>query len=153
MKLSSPAFNPGGGIPPRFSREDGNVSPPLTFTDIPADAKSIALIVEDPDAPHGTFTHWIVWNIPANVGALAEGSVPGSAMEGRNDFGDIGYGGPRPPSGTHRYYFHAYALDGSLELPTGASRHEFENAIEKHVLENASVLGRFSAPADAASRT
>lgn len=153
MKLSSSAFIPGGGLPPRFAREDGNVSPPLTLADIPAEAKTIVLFMEDPDAPHGTFTHWIVWNIPANTEELAEGAVPPAATEGKNDFGDIGYGGPRPPSGTHRYYFHAYALDCALDVPAGAPRQEVENAIEKHMLENASVMGRFSAPAEASSRS
>lgn len=148
MKISSPAFTSGGFLPPRFSREEGNVSPPLALADIPAEAASIALIMEDPDAPHGTFTHWLVWNIPTHPSDLAEDHLPPNAVIGKNDFGDTGYGGPRPPSGTHRYYFHAYALDCQLDLRAGASRSELEQAMEKHVLENASIMGRFSAPAE-----
>lgn len=119
------------------------------LSDIPSGAASIALMMEDPDAPRGTFTHWLVWNIPPHVNEIAEDQLPSGAVAGKNDFGDIGYGGPRPPSGTHRYYFHAYALDCRLEVPTGASRRQLEHAMEKHVLENASVMGRFSAPAEA----
>jgi len=149
MKISSPAFTAGGTLPPRFAREEGNISPPFTLADVPTEAASIALIMEDPDAPRGTFTHWLIWNIPTNVSELTEDNLPPNAVEGKNDFGDNGYGGPRPPSGTHRYYFHAYALDCQIDLPAGASRQDLEQAMEKHVLENASIMGRFSAPAEA----
>jgi Raf kinase inhibitor-like YbhB/YbcL family protein len=152
MKISSSAFISGGSLPPRFAREEGNTSPPLTFTEIPAEAASIALVMEDPDAPRGTFTHWLVWNIPTHGGELGEDHLPAGAVLGKNDFGDVGYGGPRPPSGTHRYYFHAYALDCQLDLPAGASRQQLEHAMEKHVLENASVMGRFSAPLETGAR-
>lgn len=125
----------------------GNVSPPLSLSEIPAKTVTLAIIMDDPDAPRGTFTHWLVWNLPAQTTTFPENVLPDGARVGRNDYGDIGYGGPRPPTGTHRYYFHAYALDRALDLPKGASRQELERALETHVIENANYMGRFTAPA------
>lgn len=150
MKLTSPAFAPGAPLPDRFAREHGNVSPPLAWSQLPPDTRSLALIMDDPDAPRGTFTHWIVYHLPPGIPALAEGQLPAGAAAGRNDFSDLGYGGPRPPSGTHRYFFHLYALDASLPLAAGASRRDLEAAIEGHVIENATLMGRYSAAAVAA---
>jgi Raf kinase inhibitor-like YbhB/YbcL family protein len=101
--------------------------------------------MDDPDAPSGLFTHWLVWDLAPNVGTLTEGHLPPDAREGRNSFGDRGYGGPRPPSGTHRYFFHAYALDCRLDLAPGASRQELERALENHVIGTAELMGRYSA--------
>ena len=145
MQLLSSAFNHGDPLPERFAREEGNLSPPLTISQVPDGTASLLLIMEDPDAQHGTFTHWIVFNLAPNVGVLLENEVPPGARQGRNSFGDVGYGGPRPPSGTHRYFFHVYALDCPLDLPEGASRADVEAAMEQHVLENATLMGRYSA--------
>jgi Raf kinase inhibitor-like YbhB/YbcL family protein len=145
MKLTSSAFDRGDPLPRRFAKEHGNVSPPLAFSGVPKEAQSLALIMNDPDAPRGTFTHWVIFNIPADTKELRENETPAGAVQGKNDYGDIGYGGPRPPSGTHRYFFHAYALEAGLDLPTGASAADVERAIETHVLENAELMGRFSA--------
>lgn len=145
MKITSPAFRDGDPLPKHFAREHGNVSPPLTFSDLPPGTRSLALIMNDPDAPHGTFTHWIAYNFPASTRELTENRVPPGTVLGKNDFGDLGYGGPRPPSGTHRYVFRAYALDASLDLPPGVSVHEVEKALDGHVIESAELVGRFSA--------
>ncbi|ACB77341.1 YbhB/YbcL family Raf kinase inhibitor-like protein [Opitutus terrae] len=144
MQLTSSAFRFGESLPDRFSREGGNVSPPLLFSDVPAPTQSLALIMDDPDAPRGVFTHWVLFNLEPNVGVLTENHVPGGTP-GRNDWGEVGYGGPRPPSGTHRYFFHAFALDGRLALPRGATRREVEQALEGHVLARAELMGRFTA--------
>lgn len=145
MKLSSPAFTHGGDLPKRFGREHGNASPPLEIAEIPAGARTLALIMDDPDAPRGTFTHWVLFNIPAHTRAIQEGSAPAGACAGQNDYGGSGYGGPRPPSGTHRYFFHLFALDADVALSVGATRPQLEAAIEGHVLENATLMGRYSA--------
>ena len=144
MKLSSPAFHEGDHLPRQFAREHGNISPPLVFSDVPGGTRSLALIMNDPDAPRGTFTHWIAFNLPPNTRELAENQLPPGTVLGNNDFGDVGYGGPRPPSGTHRYYFHAYALDSRLDLPSGVSAREIERALDGHVLETAQLMGRYS---------
>jgi Raf kinase inhibitor-like YbhB/YbcL family protein len=144
MKIVSPAFTEGGTIPEKFSKNGENVSPHLRITGAPAEAKSLALIVDDPDAPVGLFTHWLVWNIDPKTAEVAEGSAPSGAMEGRNDFGEVGYGGPQPPSGTHRYYFRVYALDRTLDLKPGAKRREVDSAIKGHVIGQGELMGRYS---------
>jgi Raf kinase inhibitor-like YbhB/YbcL family protein len=145
MNLLSPVFSRGDPLPRHFAKEHGNKSPPLYFLDVPKEAKTLALIMNDPDAPSGTFTHWVLFDLPADVRELAEGDTPAAAVSGRNDYGDLGYGGPRPPSGTHRYFFRAYALDTKLNLAEGASAKDVEDAMETHVLENAELMGRYSA--------
>ena len=145
MKLTSPAFGEGATLPDRFARETDNRSPPLVIADVPREAKSVALIMDDPDAPSGTFTHWIVFNLDYNIGTLHENHVPRDARLGRNDYGDLGYGGPRPPSGTHRYFFKLYALDCRLDLPEGASRADVDRAIDNHIIDRAQLMGRYSA--------
>src|SRR3989442_981117 len=127
MKLSSPAFNEGGLIPSKFTCDGENVSLPLEWEDVPAQAKSLALIVDDPDAPSGLFVHWLVIDISPGNHGLSEGTGATGATQGINGFGKIGYGGPCPPSGTHRYYFHLYALDTELHLPSGVSRQELDS--------------------------
>lgn len=144
MQLTSSAFRYGDSLPERFAREEGNVSPPLAFTDVPEPTRSLALIMDDPDAPRGVFTHWVLFDLEPNVGVLLENTVPGGQL-GRNDWGEAAYGGPRPPSGTHRYFFRAYALDQRLDLPRGASRREVEQALQGHVLAQAELMGRYTA--------
>lgn len=141
--LSSPAFESGQPIPRRFTCEGDNLVPPLAWNNVPDRARSFALIVEDPDAPRGTFTHWIQWNIPGEARALDDDSV---GTPGKNDFQGTGYGGPCPPPQhrPHRYYFHLYALDvPALDLPPGAARPQLEAALEGHVVADGVLMGRF----------
>ena len=144
MKIINPAFEDGGTIPERFSKNGQNVSPELRIQGTPAEAKSLALIVDDPDAPVGLFTHWLVWNIDPQITDIAEGSAPAGAVQGKNDFGEIGYGGPQQPSGTHRYYFKVFALDRTLDLKTGAKRKEVDAAMKGHVITQGQLMGRYS---------
>jgi len=145
MKISSLSFQNGGSIPTKFSHEGGNANPPLKIEGVPTHAKSLALIVEDPDAPGGLFTHWLVWNIDPKTASVAEHGVPKGSTEGTNGFGEGGYGGPQPPSGTHRYYFKIFALDRMLILPNGAKRSDLEKAMKGHVIAQAELMGRYSA--------
>jgi Raf kinase inhibitor-like YbhB/YbcL family protein len=144
ISVSSSAFGSGGDIPQQFTCKGTNVNPPLEFHGIPAGAKSLALVVDDPDAPSGLFTHWLVWNIAPTTAQIAEKTAPAGAVQGTNDFGRPGYGGPCPPSGTHRYFFRVVALDRMLDLKRGAKRAEFDKAIEGHVLARGELMGRFS---------
>ena len=148
--LKSTAFSSGGEIPRKFTCSGENVSPALSWTDAPALARSFALIADDPDAPVGTWTHWILWNIPARETSLPEGvptkheSLTSGARQGKNDFGRIGYGGPCPPPGRpHRYFFRLYALGAMLDLKPGAARGELESAMNSHVLAQAEWMGLF----------
>ncbi len=152
IELSSPAFEGGGVIPRRYTCDGEDVSPPLEWGDLPEGTLSLALIVFDPDAPGGEFTHWLIYGIPADVGGLPEG-VPGEGVvaglgtQGRNDFGRIGYGGPCPPPGpAHRYVFRLFALDAELDLPPGITRGELEAAVEGHVLGVGELVGLYSRP-------
>ena len=148
--LQSAAFGNGGEIPRKYTCTGENVSPPLGWSDVPAQARSLALIVDDPDAPAGTWTHWIIWNIPAHATSLPEGvppaqeSLPSGARQGKNDFGRIGYGGPCPPPGRpHHYYFRLYALGAILDVKSGAARSDFEAAMRPLVLAQAEWMGLF----------
>ena len=147
LKLTSGAFNYGGKIPEKFSKQGGNVSPPLEWDGGLPSVTSLALIMDDPDAPSGTFVHWLLYAIPPGIQSLKEGlqQTPeqGRMRQGRNSFGEIGYGGPQPPSGTHRYFFHLYALDRELEMPAGATRAELERAMQGHIIEQAALMGRY----------
>jgi len=144
MKITSPAFEEGGTIPEKFSKNSENVSPELRIEGVPAEAKSLALIVDDPDAPVGLFTHWIVWNIHPQTNRISEGTTPSGAVQGKNDFGDVGYGGPQPPSGTHRYFFKVFALDQALNLKAGAKRKEVDAAMKGHVIAQGHLMGKYS---------
>lgn len=151
MTLSSPAFAEGGPIPARFTCDGADVSPPLALGDVPAQAQSLALIVDDPDAPRGTFVHWLVWNLPPTLAQLPEGVPPrdpppalGELRQGTNDFHELGYRGPCPPRGEHRYRFHLYALDARLDLAPGARRDELERALRGHVLAEARLTGVYA---------
>lgn len=144
MKLTSSAFENGDSIPARYSKDGDNLSPPLRFEGVPPEARSLVLMVDDPDAPRGTFTHWIVFNIEARTPGFAENQLPEEVRFGLNDRDEPGYTGPRPPDGEHRYYFRLYALDQPLSLPTGAHRRDIERAMETHVVANAELMGRFA---------
>lgn len=144
MKISSSAFPEGSDIPAKFSRDGGNVNPALRIEGVPADAKSLVLVMDDPDAPMGLFTHWLLWNVDPKTTEIAENSTPKGAVRGTNDYPTLGYGGPQPPSGTHRYYFKIFALDQTLNLPTGAKRKELEKAMNGHVIAQGQLMGRYT---------
>jgi len=149
LNLSSPAFTPGGAIPKQYSCEGEDYSPALTWTDVPQSAKTLALIVDDPDAPRGTFVHWVVYNLPASVRHLDENvakepTIAGGGNQGRNGFRRFGYGGPCPPPGpTHHYHFRLYALDSSLNMGPGATAAQVQAAIQGHVLATAELVGTY----------
>jgi Raf kinase inhibitor-like YbhB/YbcL family protein len=146
--LSTDAFQPEGDIPAKYTCSGANVSPHLQWANSPAGTKSLALIVDDPDAPVGTFTHWLLYNLDAGAKELQENvaqteRLPG-ALQGRNDFRRIGYGGPCPPPGKpHRYYFKLYALDSTLNLQPGATRSDVDQAMQGHVVGQAQIMGKF----------
>jgi len=142
MKLSSSAFVGNGAIPSEYTCDGADISPPLTFSSVPEQTKSLALIVDDPDAPAGTWVHWLVWNIPANKTGFSKGENI-TYPQGKNDFGSIDYGGPCPPSGTHRYFFKFYALDTMLDLNEGSTKKQLESAISGHILEEAQLIGTY----------
>jgi Raf kinase inhibitor-like YbhB/YbcL family protein len=143
LHITSTAFKAGGTIPEQFSCKGANYNPPLAFEGVPDKAVSLALIVDDPDAPGGTFTHWLAWNIDAKTKQIAQSSVPSGAVQGENDFGKPGYGGPCPPSGVHRYYFRLFALDRKLDLRSGAKRAAVDRALAGHILASGTLMGRF----------
>ncbi len=144
MKISSPSFQEGGSIPDKFSKNGQNFNPELKIEGAPAAAKSLLLIVDDPDAPVGLFTHWLVWNISPQTTEIAENSVPKGAVQGTNDFPGSSYDGPQPPSGTHRYYFKVFALDRMLDLKPGAKRREVDAAMRGHVIGQGELMGHYS---------
>ena len=143
MKLTSTAFAHTAAIPPKYTCDEENVSPPLTVADIPAGVKSLALIVDDPDAPRGDFVHWTLWNIPPTTTTIPEGTVPPGSVQGTTDFGSAGYGGPCPPLGTHHYQFKLYALDTALSLDPSARKADIERAIEGHILDQTLLVGTY----------
>jgi len=143
MKISTHAFSERRAIPERFTADGKNVNPPLVISGVPTEVKSLALIVDDPDAPMGVWSHWLVWNIKPGTSAIEEDSVPAGAVVGRNDAGTAKYVGPSPPSGTHRYFFRLYALDTKLDLPAGSPRADLDAAMHGHILARAELLGRY----------
>jgi Raf kinase inhibitor-like YbhB/YbcL family protein len=144
MKITSSAFQEGGDIPSKFSRDGQDINPALRIEGTPPNAKSLLLIMDDPDAPVGLFTHWLVWNIDPKTTEIAEKSVPKGAVQGTNDYPSLGYGGPQPPSGIHRYYFKIFALDQMLDLKAGAKRAEVDAAMRGHVIAQGEFMGRYS---------
>ena len=144
MNITSPAFKHGAKIPEKYSAYGDNVSPPLHLEGLTPGAKSWALIMDDPDAPRGTFTHWLLFNIPGSINEIFEGKAPSQALAGTNDHGTAEYFGPRPPSGEHRYYFTAYALARKLDLPAGIRRADLETAMAHHILDSATMFGRYA---------
>ena len=143
MKITSSAFHEGANIPSKFTCDGSDTSPPLQIAGVPSGAKSLVLIVDDPDAPSGLFTHWLVWNIPPQTGSIAEGSAP-QGVQGANDFGKSGYRGPCPPPGTHRYSFKIFALDREMELRSGAKRSQVDAAMKGHVIAQGELVGRYA---------
>ncbi len=148
--VKSSAFPNGGEIPRKYTCAGENISPALSWSEVPGQARTLALIADDPDAPAGTWTHWLIWNIPVRATSLSEGvpasheSLPNGARQGKNDFGRIGYGGPCPPPGRpHRYFFRLYALGAMLDVKSGASRSELESAMKPHVLAETEWMGLF----------
>ena len=148
MKLQSSAFAHGETIPRKYTCDGADLSPPLEWNDVPEGTQSFVLIMDDPDAPVGTFTHWIAFNIPGSIHSFPEGAAQASPnfRQGRNDFRRVGYGGPCPPRGhgRHRYFFRLYALNiPALNLQDGASRRDVENAMQGHVLASAEYMGTY----------
>ena len=141
LTLTSAAFREGEHIPAKYTCDGENINPQLEFGNIPKETQSLALIMEDPDAPNGTFTHWLIWDLPV-LHTIMEGEAHGP--QGKNDFGDNNYGGPCPPNGTHRYYFRLYALSQKINLPEGASKEELLKAIEPVKLAKAELMGKYN---------
>jgi Raf kinase inhibitor-like YbhB/YbcL family protein len=148
MTITSTSFQNNDPIPDEHSYEGGNVSPPLTFSEVPKEVKSLLLIVEDPDAPGGTFTHWILYNISPATLQIPQGELPIGAVVATNDFDVEEYSGPKPPSGTHRYFFNLFALDTTLdELRPTDKRNAFYTAMEGHVIDRTYLMGTYTAKA------
>ena len=149
LVVKATAFAYGGEVPPKYTCSGADLSPALNWSGVSPAAKSLALIVDDPDAPRGTWTHWLIWNVPAHLTVLPEGAsareiLENGACQGLNDFQHIGYGGPCPPPGkAHRYFFKLYALDAALDLKSGAGRPELERAMKKHILAQAEWMGTY----------
>ncbi len=149
LKIRSTAFNDGERIPKKYTCDGEDISPPLIWEDIPEGTVTLALISDDPDAPSKTWTHWLIFNIPPELNGLPEsvekvGELENGIMQGFNDFGRIGYGGPCPPFGVHRYFFKLYALDTSLDLEPGTSKEELLEAMEGHIIEKTQMIGLYS---------
>src|SRR4051794_3605987 len=149
IELTSTAFREGETIPKQYTGDGQDVSPPLQWSDPPQEAKSFALVCDDPDAPRGTWVHWVLFNLPAGQRRLEEGVparevLPDGTKQGKNDFGKVGYGGPAPPRGKpHRYFFKVHALDTLLDLPPGATREQLLAALKGHVLAEGQLMGRY----------
>ena len=148
IKLNSTAFQPDGMIPAKYTCDGANVSPPLEWSGVPEATKSLALICDDPDAPGKTWVHWVVFNQPASKTSLPENVPPqetiaGGGKQGTNDFKKIGYGGPCPPSGTHRYFFKIYALDTELKLDSKTTKDQLSQAMKDHLLAQGELIGRY----------
>jgi len=144
MKITSPAFKEGGKIPSKYTCDDANINPELHFEQVPENAKSLVLIMDDPDAPMGVFTHWVIFNIPASSTiVINENSVPQNSVLGLNSANKTSYVGPCPPSGVHRYYFKVFALDSLLNLKEGAKREEIEKEMANHIIDQTQYLGLY----------
>lgn len=144
MRIASAAFADGGTVPEAYACDGRDGSPPLEFSGAPAGAASLALVVDDLDSKPAGFTHWLLWDMPPDVAGSAEGGVPAGATVGRNDYGKEAWGGPCPPSGTHRYRFRLVALDTRLDLPAGSGRPAFEAAISGHVIAEAVLTASYA---------
>jgi Raf kinase inhibitor-like YbhB/YbcL family protein len=150
FKITTTAFEPDGPIPVEYTCDGANQSPPLAWSGVPDGTLSLALLVEDPDAPSGTWSHWVVYNLPPDLHELPVRVPPGErtnwgGWQGKNDFGKLGYGGPCPPPGpAHHYYFYLFALDGELELSPEATRQALRRQIQGHVLAQAELMGYYS---------
>lgn len=143
MHISSPAFTHEGEIPESYTCDGEDKNPELVTRDIPSDTQSLALICDDPDAPGGAWVHWIMWNIPPSLEKIEEDKRPDGSTEGVNSFGARGYGGPCPPSGSHRYYFKLYALDTTLDLPPETEKEGLVEAMKGHIIDETEMMGRY----------
>jgi len=148
IKITSSAFEDGGLIPAKYTCDGADVSPPLQWDAVPEGTRSIALICDDPDAPMGTWVHWVLFNLPSDAKELAENipteeTLPNGAKQGVNDFGRVGYGGPCPPGGTHRYFFKIYALDTEVGLQAGADKRRLLKTMEGHILGQGQLIGKY----------
>ncbi len=149
FELKSSAFANGSSIPAKYTCDGDDIAPPLSWSGSPAGTKSFAIIADDPDAPAGTWVHWVAWNIPASAVSFAEGLAKSAQLsdgtkQGITDFRRPGYGGPCPPSGTHRYFFKLYALDAMLDLPLSAGKAQLEAAMQGHVLGRTQLMGTYT---------
>ena len=147
MKLESPSFKNGEVIPKKFGYKNGNISPSLTISDIPESTKSLALIMDDPDAMGAVgkvWVHWVLWNISKDVQTINENSIPEKSIEGETDFGEIGYGGPAPPDKEHTYIFKLYALDTNLDLTKSSTKTELENSMKDHIVAETRLTGKYA---------
>lgn len=142
MKLTSPAFNEGATIPMKYTHDGGDVIPPLRFSNVPHDAKTLALVVDDPDAPVGTWDHWVVWNIPPTTTGIDEGHIP-DGIVGRNSWRKNAWGGPNPPDREHRYFFKLYALDENVDLTAEATKADLERVMDDHILAETELMARY----------
>lgn len=148
MEITSSAFDEGAMIPAKYTCDDIDISPPLKWSNIPQGTKTFAIICDDPDAPMGTWVHWVLFNLPANINELSENIppveiLPNGAKQGRNDSWKIGYSGPCPPGGTHRYYFKIYALAEELNVEAGITKSELLKAMEGKILSEGQLMGRY----------
>lgn len=143
MKISSPVFGNNQTIPPKYTCDSENISPLLQITDVPENTQSLVLIVDDPDAPTGTWVHWTLWNIDPKTREIAGNAVPAGAVQGITSFGKPGYDGPCPPSGSHRYIFKLYALDTKLDLPASTNAKILEGKIQNHIIDQAQMIGLY----------
>ena len=147
ITLESPAFNSGGEIPKKYGYKYDNLSPPLQISSIPSNAKSLALVMDDPDAMGAVgkvWVHWVLWNIEPSITDISEGSTPSGSIEGKTDFGEIGYGGPAPPDKKHTYVFKLYALKTKLDLAKGSTKSELEKAMSGQIISQTSLKGTFA---------
>ncbi len=149
LQVSSKSFSAGADIPKKYSCDGQNISPQLAWENLPEGTRSMAVLLEDPDAPGGIFTHWVMYDLPVGMDSVAEGvpvvgEIPGGGLQGLNDFGKLGYGGPCPPPGrVHRYIFRVFALDQPLGLPSRASKGSVQQAMHGHVLAEGELMGKF----------
>jgi len=149
ITVTGQAFNHMQPIPPQYTCDGADISPPLTWNNVPPAAKSIALICDDPDAPAGTWVHWVVYGLPPAIDSLPENvpktdTIPGGGIQGKNDFQRVGWNGPCPPGGTHRYFFKIYALDIMLNLPAGKTKTAIEKAMKGHILAQGELVGTYT---------
>ena len=147
LTLQSSAFSNGAEIPRKYGYKQDNVNPPLAISGVPQETQSLVLIMDDPDAQAAVgkvWVHWTVWNIEPDVTDIVESSTPSGSIEGKTDFGEIGYGGPAPPDKRHTYVFKLYALDSKLELPQGSSKAQIEEAMNQHILDEAILNGTYA---------
>ena len=148
IDVRSSAFGEGDRIPSDFTCDGADMSPPIEWSGVPANTQSFAVIADDPDSPSGDWVHWLVYNLPPSLtqlpaGISEGGSLPSGGLHGRTDFGTLGYGGPCPPRGTHHYFFKVYALDGMLQLKSGATKKELLKAMQEHVLAEGRLMGTY----------